>query len=138
LQWIANLTPAGGDRGAELVLDRPAQRKLEIRSELDLLLPYQRTTEFRGREAELQGLRVWMAAKARVSVRVIMGAGGSGKTRLAVELIEWLEAAHEGKWNCGFLTDAEMERFSGLQNLSRWRRRKPVLAVVDYAAGSAE
>ena len=32
----------------------------------------------------------------------------------------------------------EMERFSGLQNLSQWRRHKPVLAVVDYAAGPGE
>jgi tetratricopeptide (TPR) repeat protein len=55
-----------------------------------------------------------------------------------VELIEWLEEAEPRQWNCGFLTQAEIERFSGLQNLSQWRRREPVLAVVDYAAGSAQ
>jgi hypothetical protein len=69
---------------------------------------------------------------------VVTGGGGSGKTRLGVELIEWLDAAEPSQWDCGFLTHAEMERFSTLQNLSQWRRRKPVLAVVDYAAGSAE
>ena len=59
-----------------------------------------------------------------------------GKSTL--ELLERLEKADPGQWNCGFLTSAEMERFSRLVNLSQWRRRRPVLAVVDYAAGSAE
>jgi hypothetical protein len=79
-----------------------------------------------------------LRSEADVSVRVLTGGGGSGKTRLAVELLEWLEEAQAGQWNCGFLTLAEMQRFSGLQNLSQWRRRKPLLAVLDYAAGSAE
>src|ERR1019366_406032 len=131
---------AGSGRmaGPALVLERPAQRKHEIRSELDLLIPYQRTTEFVGRGAELESLRAWLRSEAPISVRVVTGGGGSGKTRIGVELIEWLAAAEPRQWNCGFLTREEMERFSGLENLSQWRRRKPVLAVVDYAAGSAE
>ena len=120
------------------MLERPSQRRIEVRIELDLLIPYQRTTTFVGREPELESLRTWLRSERAVSVRVVTGGGGSGKTRLAVELLEWLEAAEPGQWNCGFLTSAEMERFSKLVNLSQWRRRKPVLAVVDYAAGSVE
>jgi len=120
------------------VLERPSQRKKEVGSELDLLIPYQRTTQFVGRARELESLRAWLRSEVAVSVRVVTGRGGAGKTRLAVELIEWLDSAEPQQWNCGFLTQAEIERFSGLQNLSQWRRRKPVLAVVDYAAGSAE
>jgi hypothetical protein len=123
--------------GPELVLEQPSQRKTEIRSELDLLIPYQRTTEFVGRGKELESLRAWLESEAAISVRVVTGHGGSGKTRLAVELLEWLAGAEPQQWNCGFLTPAEMERFSGLHNLSQWGRRKPMLAVVDYAAGSA-
>ena len=133
LRWIASLRA-----GPELVLERPAQRRTAIRSELDLLIPYQRTSEFVGREKELESLREWLRSDATISVRVMTGGGGSGKTRLAVELIEGLEAAEPRRWNSGFLTLAEMERFSGLQNLSQWRRHKPVLAVVDYAAGPGE
>jgi hypothetical protein len=138
LRWIGSLRPSGRVAGLELVLERPSQRKKEVGSELDLLIPYQRTTQFVGRARELESLRVWLRSEAAVSVSVVTGRGGSGKTRLAVELIEWLDSAEPQQWNCGFLTLAEIERFSGLQNLSQWRRRKPVLAVVDYAAGSAE
>ena len=138
VRWIASLRPSPRVAGAELVLERPAQRKKEIRSELDLLIPYQRTTEFVGRSKELASLRAWLQTEAPVSVRVVTGRGGAGKTRLAIELLEWLEAAEPEQWNCGFLTREEMERYSGLQNLSQWRLRKPVLAVVDDAALSAE
>jgi tetratricopeptide (TPR) repeat protein len=137
LRWIASLQPSFRRPGPELVLERPSQRKHEVRSELDLLIPYQRTTALIGRDAELESLQAWLRSEAAISVRVVTGGGGSGKTRLAVELIEWLDAAEPGQWNRGFLTQAEIERFSGLQNLSQRRRRQPVLAVVDYAAGSA-
>ncbi|MGH9648048.1 MAG: tetratricopeptide repeat protein [Bryobacteraceae bacterium] len=132
LRWIATLQPSLRIPAPELVLESPAQRKRTPRSDLDLLIPYQQTTAFVGRQAELDSLQAWLASEAAVSVRVITGGGGSGKTRLAVELLDGLD-----QWHCGFLTQAEIERFSALQNLSRWSRRKPVLAVVDYAAGSA-
>ena len=137
LRWVASLLPLPST-APELVLERPAQRRIEVRNELDLLIPYQRTTEFSGRDRELASLGAWVQSDAPVSVRVLTGPGGSGKTRLAVELLEWLEEKEPGAWNLGFLTQAEMERFSGVQNLSRWQRRKPVLAVLDYAAGAAE
>jgi len=136
LRWIASLQPSNRAPGPDIALERPSQRKHEIRGELDLLIPYQRTTDFLGRDAELEGLQAWLRSEAPISVRVLTGGGGSGKTRLAVELIEGLEA-QPGEWDRGFLTHAEMERFSQSQNLSHWRRRKPVLAVVDYAAESA-
>ena len=120
------------------MLERPAQRKKEIRGELDLLIPYQRTTAFVARREEMEALQAWLRSDPAVSVQIVTGGGGSGKTRLAIELLEWLEHEEPGQWNSGFLTQPEIERFSALQNLSRWRRRGPVLAVVDYAAGSAD
>ncbi len=137
LRWIAALQPSRRAPANELVLERPSQRRKEIRNELDLLIPYQRTTAFIGREREFEQLWSWLRSEVPVSVRVITGGGGSGKTRLAVELIESLETDAPGHWNCGFLTLQEVERFSRLENLSRWRRQKAVLAVVDYAAGFA-
>lgn len=138
LRWIASLQPVRWVAGTNLVLERRSHRKTEIRSELDLLIPYQRTTAFVGREADLEGLRAWVLSDPRISVRVVTGDGGSGKTRLAIELLDWLTATDPAWWDCGFLTRQEIERFSALQNLSRWRPRKHVLAVVDYAAGTAD
>ena len=137
LRWIASLQPSARAAAPELALELPEQRKKDIRTELDLLIPYQRTTEFVGRHVDFESLQAWVQSDASESVRVVTGAGGSGKTRGAIELIEWLQETQPGSWNCGFLTQAEMERFSGLQNLSQWRRPKPVLAVIDYAAGAA-
>jgi len=113
LRWIAGLQPSGRVNGPELVLERPTQRRKDIRSELDLLIPYQRTTTFVGRGAELESLRAWLQSEAPISASVVTGGGGSGKTRLAVELIEWLDGADPPQWTCGFLTREEMERFQG-------------------------
>ncbi len=139
LHWMAELRPSTrGTSAPELVLELPSQRKNDVVSELDLLIPYQQTTPLLGRDRELESLQTWLRSAAPVSIRVLTGGGGAGKTRLALELIESLEKTAPGRWNCGFLTLTEMGRFSGLQNLSNWNRRRPVLAVVDYAAGSAK
>jgi hypothetical protein len=70
-----------------------------------------------------------------VSARVLVGSTGRGKTRLALELAEQASAAG---WQAGFITSAELKRFRAQQNLADWGWQKPVLAVVDYAAGDAE
>jgi hypothetical protein len=44
-----------------------------------------------GRATELENLRAWLQSGTAISVRVVTGGGGSGKTRLGVELIEWLD-----------------------------------------------
>ena len=67
--------------------------------------------------------------------RVLVGGGGSGKTRLALELCE--QASATG-WDTGFVTRTELRRFFAQQNLSAWGWRKPTLIVVDYAAEHAE
>ena len=54
LRWIANLQPSARAAEPDLVLERPAQRKTGIVSELDLLIPYQRTTALVGRQLAAQ------------------------------------------------------------------------------------
>jgi hypothetical protein len=56
-------------------LERPWQRKMEIRSELGLLIAYQRSTAFVGREADLEALRSWVLSELPTSVRVVTGDG---------------------------------------------------------------
>nr|WP_315240452.1 tetratricopeptide repeat protein [uncultured Albidiferax sp.] len=102
---------------------------------LSALSPYSRSTQLLGREEELASLRAFLASPQPISVRVVVGGGGSGKTRLALALCDQMQA--EG-WDTGFATGTEMERFFAGQNLSTWGWQNPTLVVVDYAAAKAQ
>jgi hypothetical protein len=72
---------------------------------------------FRGRSEELSQLLEWCAGEANVTVALLLGAGGSGKTRLAAELCGTKE--RDG-WLTGFLKDtATTEQLSGLADTTR-------------------
>ena len=88
-----------------------------------------------GREKALADLRTWLHAEASVSVRVLVGAGGRGKTRLALELAREIA---EGGWLAGFATADELHRFRGQHSVEQWRWDKPVLVILDYAASRAD
>jgi len=88
-----------------------------------------------GRESVLGELWDWMKRDRIVTLRVMIGAGGRGKTRLALELAR--EAMAEG-WLAGFVEKRELDRFRAQQNLSEWGWDKPTLVVVDYAASRAD
>ena len=103
-------------------------------SESDIIRPFTRSIDMVGRERDLGDLRAWLHNEKPISVRVLTGNAGYGKTRLALELIE--EAVPQG-WRAGFLTRAELKRFREQRDLSRWSWSSPTLAVVDYASASA-
>ncbi|WP_429297532.1 tetratricopeptide repeat protein [Paraburkholderia atlantica] len=117
-----------------LTLTRYLARR-QIRQDLDRLSPYTRSTPLLGRETELASLHAFLNAPAPMLARVLVGGGGGGKTRLALELCE--QASATG-WNAGFVTRTELHRFFAAQNLSDWGWQKPTLIVVDYAAEHAE
>ena len=107
----------------------------QIRQDLDRLSPYTRSTPLLGREAELSSLRTFLSDPRLLLARVLIGSGGSGKTRLALELCEQVSATG---WDTGFVTRTELHRFFDQQNLGAWGWRKPTLIVVDYAAEHAQ
>jgi len=107
----------------------------QIRQDLDRLSPYTRSTPLLGRETELASLHAFLSEPRPLLARVLVGGGGSGKTRLALELCE--QASATG-WNAGFVMREELHRFFEKQNLSNWGWQKPTLIVVDYAAEHAE
>ena len=102
--------------------------------EIDVIRPFTRSIDIVGREMELDDLRAWLHKGTPISVRVLTGNAGYGKTRLALELIE--EVAPQG-WHAGFLTRAELKRFRQQSDLADWGWNAPILAVVDYASASA-
>ena len=120
-----------------LRLTRYLNRRLAVgdeRSEAELLRPYSRSIDVLGRETNLSEFHEWLEDGPAISVRVLVGAAGRGKTRLALELCE---QAAERHWRAGFLTSRELVRFQDAQNAADWGWNAPTLVVVDYAASDA-
>ena len=105
-------------------------------SEIALLSAYRAdVVPLIGREREIDELRQWMRDPAPISIRVLVGAGGRGKTRLALELAR---AVSKDGWLAGFATTKELDRFRGQDHVEQWRWDKPVLIIIDYAASRTE
>jgi len=92
-----------------------------------------------GRDGTLSDLQAWLNTEASVSVRVLVGAGGRGKTRLALELARQVTNSEvtERGWLAGFATADELDRFRGQHGVEQWWD-KPALIILDYAASRAE
>jgi tetratricopeptide (TPR) repeat protein len=88
-----------------------------------------------GRDHAVHDLQHWIARDRDVSVRVLTGGAGRGKTRFALELVR--KAAQEG-WLAGFVEQGELDRFRAQQNVAEWAWDKPTLIVVDYAASRVD
>ncbi|GAA2409852.1 tetratricopeptide repeat protein [Nonomuraea africana] len=91
-----------------------------------LLHPLRAVVPFAGRERELSELLTWCCDPDTERLRLLVGPGGVGKSRLALELAVRLGPS----WGfLGIRDDAETEA------LSRWRSvsEDRVLLVVDYA-----
>ena len=88
-----------------------------------------------GRDREMNDFRRWLDDPRELSVRVLVGAGGRGKTRLGLELAR---AASKDGWLAGFASAEELDRFRRQNGIEQWRWDKPVLVIVDYAASRAE
>jgi hypothetical protein len=116
-KWAAVGEPAseGADRG-------PAS----------LLRPDRKVVEFTGREAELAAFHSWRDSADIRSVRIIVGGGGVGQTRLALKVAtEWKSSGAEYR-----LVDAGQEQQAVAA--ARGVTSGPILLVVDYAETRAD
>ena len=81
------------------------------------------------RRPEVDRLLAWCEADARMAVRVVTGAGGTGKTRLMIELCK---EARRRRWRAGFLhRETPVTPSWELDGLVDGE--EPLLLVVDYA-----
>lgn len=135
-----------GDSGVALPLRRlqiaPPERRRALRPgerrELDLLDPRRAAVPFVGRAALLADLQAWLVDDHDLSVRALIGAAGSGKTRLAIELCRLVDGAHApGAWTAGFLPASELPAV--VETLATRDVDWPgqMLLVIDYAALAA-
>lgn len=85
-----------------------------------------RRTNLYGRSNELSTLRSFIDSSAKFSWMCVVGAGGKGKSRLALEFCLSLDES----WDSGFLHDLK-----GI-DWNRWQPLKQTLLIVDYAAQS--
>ena len=97
-------------------------------SPASLLRAAAEVVSFQGRDAELGALREWCLETDSVSLRLVKGSGGQGKTRLALELVHSM--AGDG-WAAGFLAPDAAEEPVDLTPIAD--SGVPVLVVIDYA-----
>lgn len=127
-----------GPRPKLLLTRFVAQRRISAGkavSELLQLSPYTLSTTLVGRDAELADLDRFLHSTESISVRVLTGDGGSGKTRLALHLCE--QMADQG-WLTGFATSDALRRFNAQPDRAEWGWSRPTLVVIDYAASHTE
>ncbi|MCX5646899.1 MAG: tetratricopeptide repeat protein [Phycisphaerae bacterium] len=126
-----------------LTLELPVLRERTARKVpspiLRLLNTYLRAATFVGRHELRDQFVGWLRSADPFAIRVVTGAGGAGKTRFALELIDALGAnpaqagarVPAGQWCAGFLREAPELK---LPKEAAFTLHNPVLVVVDYAA----
>ncbi|MCF3649534.1 ATP-binding protein [Synoicihabitans lomoniglobus] len=100
------------------------------------MLPQYRALPLVGRDADLADLRDWLRAPDALSVRLMIGRAGSGKTRLAFEFLAELgdQWAH---WTAGWMTRDHLA--TTLQrDPAKLHWDRPALLVIDYAQALAD
>ncbi len=133
-QTDVNVTPAAPVDSGRAPLQMPTRQwragagmadSQLLRAE-EALLPFEAA-----RQPDIDDLNAWLDdARWPQAVRLITGAGGQGKTRLALELCKQRLASG---WFAGFLdSDLEVNRLAaGWQTLRNYNQ--PLLIVIDYA-----
>lgn len=88
---------------------------------------YQRVPFFKAvRETEISLLEAWCGSKEPTGVRLFVGPGGVGKTRL---MIHWTKLLRDRDWDAGFLSEQTSDEDQALL----LRVVRPTFVVVDYA-----
>lgn len=125
--WHAVLPVKGHEALIAELVSWGEYRRGERSDPADLLLPEYRVVRYLFREAELDDLQQWCLGPEAASVAVVAGAGGSGKTRGAIELCALMSTKG---WVAGELSDMDERLLDRLVETPL-----PRLIIVDYAEG---
>jgi len=117
----------------DVILEIPEPQTLRPNPSAVLRAEHQ-VVPFHGRDEELAELYDWCTGDMPAAVRLYTGAGGMGKTRLALEIARHLR---DERWQSGFLSgddasDADQGRPEDLWQ-ALLRTGRPSLVVMDYA-----
>ncbi|MEW6157308.1 MAG: tetratricopeptide repeat protein [Verrucomicrobiota bacterium] len=100
--------------------------------ELDLLQAKHRTVDLLGRTLDLDALTQWLEADDPISARLLVGGAGTGKTRLAYELLLRVNV-EKYEWQSGVLNGSDLRRLVDKTHTPDFNWAVPTLLVVDYA-----
>lgn len=89
-----------------------------------------RLSDLHARDTELDELDAWLGKDNQLSLKIVCGKGGVGKTRLAAEFATKVDERKE--WKSGFI---DLETFSEAQSM-KWRGKW--LLLVDYPEQSPD
>lgn len=130
-----NIVENGGPH-LSLELQTSIHRNNDDTENLYVFYPRARSTTFIGREAALNTLTDFLNSSLPISFMVLTGEGGSGKTRMAVELCH---SMRDQEWAAGFTTTRSLQNFIASCTASDgWKCRQNTLVVLDYAASVAQ
>src|SRR5699024_8658811 len=88
-----------------LVLSRLHGRRRPVRTDLDMLNPFNQALPLIGREGEMEALKRWLEGPRSLAARCLIGRAGSGKTRLGLELCTMADGLG---WRAGFVQSSEL------------------------------
>lgn len=100
--------------------------------ELELLHAKHRAVDLVSREKDLEALSHWLVTPKPISARLLVGGAGTGKTRLAFELLLRTNAELPD-WQAGVLTGSALRKFDATKQQADWSWAVPTLVVVDHA-----
>ena len=130
-----NIIEKGGPH-LSLELKTDVHKNFDDTEILSSFFPRARSTRFIGRQAALDTLTAFLDSSVPISFMVLTGEGGSGKTRLAVELCH---SRRDKGWDAGFTTTLSLPNFINSCTASTgWKCSKDTLVVLDYAASLAQ
>jgi tetratricopeptide (TPR) repeat protein len=122
-----------------LTLHSPRNRsQIQLNNEIDILKANSEAVPFIGRQSTFESIWRWLRAPANFSIQVLIGRGGSGKTRLGIEALRRLPVELPPEWQGGLIDHDELREVQGQLNLYEFSWRKPTLMVLDYAAPLAD
>jgi tetratricopeptide (TPR) repeat protein len=127
--WVTPLLIDSAHRKEEaLEAARRTEKGIRYYGPAQMLDPVLGVVPFTGRTVELGLLEAWCEDGRSGVLRLVTGSGGSGKTRLALELTRRMQ---ERGWLCVQVAEAKIE--SVLERQRAIAPRAGLLLVVDYA-----